>query len=96
MPNFTERNRFLPSDQISARDVIQCGYDAASLIDVCAALCRSEEKLDARSAGAVASCLEIAWELMGPVLATVEQNQPAIDDERASPGCRSPGGRADI
>ncbi|MBN9255827.1 MULTISPECIES: hypothetical protein [unclassified Mesorhizobium] len=72
-------SRFIPFRDMSAAQVVQCGYDAMAIISLCSRVAGDLSSHDnaKKLGGDIAIALDLAGELLGIVHDTVEMHEGA-------------------
>lgn len=80
-PGKTDSLRFIHHREMSAEQIIQCGYDAMAIVSLCAAVSRdvAHHDQDRALAGNVATALDLAGELIGMLHDTIEVHEKLLD-----------------
>ena len=77
----TDSLRLIKHREMSADQLIQCGYDAMAIVSLCAAVSRevADHEHDRALAGNVATALDLARELIGVLHDTIEIREKLLD-----------------
>lgn len=76
-------SRFIPCRDMSADQIIQCGYDAMAIVALCEVVAREGSgELGGTLSGDIASALKLAGELIAVVHDTVEIHEGLIKEAR--------------
>ena len=74
-------SRFIPCRDMSADQIIQCGYDAMVIVALCAVVAREGDH-SAPICGDIAIALDLAGELIAKLHDTVEIHEGLIREAR--------------
>lgn len=74
-------SRFVPCRDMSADQIVQCGYDAMAIVALCSIAAR-EGTLSATVTGDIAIALDLAGELIAKLHDTVEIHEGLIKEAR--------------